>query len=74
MTKNGSTTVYLDGYKCLSLGQYPLKEQQCTHLYRYIYLPQSAVPFKAVVTNWWVADPFSMGRQTLTGEKKCSEK
>jgi len=29
---------------------------------------------RAVVPNWWVADPFSMGRQTLTGKKKSSEK
>ena len=29
---------------------------------------------RAVVPNWWVADPFSMGRQTLTVKKKSSEK
>ena len=35
---------------------------------------------RAVVPNWlvatqkWVADPFSMGRQTPTGKKKSSEK
>ena len=39
-----------------------------------VELEAKEIPSRAVVPNWWVADPFAMGRQTLTGKKISSEK